>query len=442
MKKNSVLACFTMFLTLSAFAQSTKIIGLKGSTLTKVNLQNGNETTVKDIRRRNTAHRTLTSHAFDPVENTFIFGRSSFNGNTGRPNGYVIESFDASTGKKVHRFALEGDGNQKGSFDTDPSSRTFYSVTSNIKSSRRDAKVVFSKTNMDTGKRKIVTQLNREFPDITFSTQTLYHKKRNSVFTQVFSNATSLVIEIDAKTGKTRRNISGKLRKLFSAQTRLLFTYNKATGIVYIGGASSSDARTENIFKIAAYNPSTNTVSEVFSSINTAPQLGLDTTIQDMHYDASNNRILVASTKNSNSDSSQITALNGIASIALSTRNYQDIVTPQLDGFSGFALISGSKARIASKKALTDVTNTFANDFRIYPNPSSDIINIAYTITKGATVYFNLIDVTGRIIEHKTFSHTESNLGMSFNVAKLPKGTYFLEAIENANTKVSKFIVK
>ncbi|MDT8413237.1 MAG: Ca2+-dependent phosphoinositide-specific phospholipase C [Vicingaceae bacterium] len=62
----------------------------------------------------------------------------------------------------------------------------------------------------------------------------------------------------------------------------------------------------------------------------------------------------------------------------------------------------------------------------VYPNPTSNLINISYTQFLSLPSTFTLFDITGRIV--KTQNYTPQNEGkqqISFSVAQLKEGTYF-----------------
>ena len=62
----------------------------------------------------------------------------------------------------------------------------------------------------------------------------------------------------------------------------------------------------------------------------------------------------------------------------------------------------------------------------VYPNPTSNLINISYTQFLSLPSTFTLFDITGRIV--KTQNYTPQNEGkqqISFSIAELKEGTYF-----------------
>lgn len=73
------------------------------------------------------------------------------------------------------------------------------------------------------------------------------------------------------------------------------------------------------------------------------------------------------------------------------------------------------------------------SEFSVYPNPSSDEINISSENLDG-TETFNIVDVTGKTV----FTSKNS----SINVSKLIAGVYFVEIEKNGITTQEKFVKK
>ncbi len=81
--------------------------------------------------------------------------------------------------------------------------------------------------------------------------------------------------------------------------------------------------------------------------------------------------------------------------------------------------------------------------YSIFPNPTSDVLNVQYSLTKEGTVSMNVTDLTGRVIRNivkenqGTFQATEQ-----INIAGLNAGIYLLTVNANGNTTTQKFIVR
>ena len=79
-----------------------------------------------------------------------------------------------------------------------------------------------------------------------------------------------------------------------------------------------------------------------------------------------------------------------------------------------------------------DIEGRFSrfNGIVVYPNPTSDILNIITELDINVNVY----DITGKIIK---LDHTEKQIDLS----NLPSGVYFLNIIHEGNT-YNKRIIK
>lgn len=71
--------------------------------------------------------------------------------------------------------------------------------------------------------------------------------------------------------------------------------------------------------------------------------------------------------------------------------------------------------------------------FKVFPNPTSDVINIAHTY---AEVHFNLYSVEGRVIQSGLLDSSR------INIENLPKGMYLLQLDAEGKTEIKKIIKK
>lgn len=80
-------------------------------------------------------------------------------------------------------------------------------------------------------------------------------------------------------------------------------------------------------------------------------------------------------------------------------------------------------------------------DFKIYPNPTTNVLNIAFTTNDTNNVTFTIFDVNGRLI--KTIQQQNAAVvNQQINVEDLTTGTYILVVKTNKLTKTHKFIKK
>lgn len=81
------------------------------------------------------------------------------------------------------------------------------------------------------------------------------------------------------------------------------------------------------------------------------------------------------------------------------------------------------------------------NDLKIYPNPTTNILNIEFSTTDIEKVKFDIFDLNGRLI--KSVSKENSNqINQQINVESLQTGTYILVINTGKYTSTHKFIKK
>ena len=76
----------------------------------------------------------------------------------------------------------------------------------------------------------------------------------------------------------------------------------------------------------------------------------------------------------------------------------------------------------------------------LYPNPSTNSITLSYNSSTSASIDIVITDITGKLFERY---NVNANLGInksSFNVNKLPSGTYLMKLSQNGFTTIKQFI--
>lgn len=82
------------------------------------------------------------------------------------------------------------------------------------------------------------------------------------------------------------------------------------------------------------------------------------------------------------------------------------------------------------------------NSLSIFPNPSSDILNINFELAASNKVGIQLIDALGRVVETAQINANSGMNSWNFNVSNLAAGVYNLEFTMNGATATSKVMVK
>lgn len=81
--------------------------------------------------------------------------------------------------------------------------------------------------------------------------------------------------------------------------------------------------------------------------------------------------------------------------------------------------------------------NSFAEQVRLYPNPSTDFFTIEFN-EHQQEIAFKVWSVSGKILERKEFQNTSS---IKFNLDQ-PKGIYFLEIFNGEGKRTSRLLLK
>lgn len=119
------------------------------------------------------------------------------------------------------------------------------------------------------------------------------------------------------------------------------------------------------------------------------------------------------------------------------TENGIEISTDLIYSF----MVLENRAFVANFETSSGVIELNNNqDYKIFPNPSNDLININFNKAKGKNVIINLVDVIGKT---KKLDITKIENGLiQFNVKDYKSGIYHLQIIvDNELVKTFKFII-
>jgi len=78
------------------------------------------------------------------------------------------------------------------------------------------------------------------------------------------------------------------------------------------------------------------------------------------------------------------------------------------------------------REAAPTVSSSTPATFRLYPNPTSDLINIEYTSSDNDNVVLNIIDMAGRVVLSQKMMSGE-HITNSLSVANLASGVYYTD---------------
>lgn len=79
---------------------------------------------------------------------------------------------------------------------------------------------------------------------------------------------------------------------------------------------------------------------------------------------------------------------------------------------------------------------------QVYPNPATDLVNIAIQANGEEQATLSIIDMTGKVIGTKTYNLTTGASVLSFNTANTPAGVYFLQVVMGDKIAQKKIVIE
>ena len=82
-------------------------------------------------------------------------------------------------------------------------------------------------------------------------------------------------------------------------------------------------------------------------------------------------------------------------------------------------------------------------EVNFYPNPTTDIINVNFTLNEQDALKFEVYDMQGKLISILLYTHVKKGENMfSFSTQPLSSGSYFLKISSSNSVVVSKKFIK
>ncbi len=110
--------------------------------------------------------------------------------------------------------------------------------------------------------------------------------------------------------------------------------------------------------------------------------------------------------------------------------------------FGGFTDVSAPIVRMR----VGDIENTTGSVLRqaipldVYPNPTSDILNIDFEMDAPSELEITVYDITGKVVMHsKVDGHQTNNI--QYDVSSLETGNYYIQIAAEDGLRVSRFII-
>jgi hypothetical protein len=135
-------------------------------------------------------------------------------------------------------------------------------------------------------------------------------------------------------------------------------------------------------------------------------------------------------------------AANDIGKVAISMIDYRESDGRLLVATHAAGMYSTYIKSVDQLPNLTHLKKVEeASTVNIFPNPTKDIVNIEFLLSKEQTITFSLYDAMGRSV--KSIQKKQFELGKNnyqFNLSGLPKGTYYIK-MSYENQEINKLIV-
>lgn len=129
---------------------------------------------------------------------------------------------------------------------------------------------------------------------------------------------------------------------------------------------------------------------------------------------------------------------NGSATVTVPTLTTTNEARIKIEAIGNIFYTVSKKFILGDPLSTADVA---LNDLKIYPNPTTNILNIEFYATDIEKVKFDIFDLKGRLI--KTVSQDYSNqINQQINVEQLQTGTYILVINTGKHTATHKFVKK
>jgi PKD repeat protein len=102
---------------------------------------------------------------------------------------------------------------------------------------------------------------------------------------------------------------------------------------------------------------------------------------------------------------------------------------------------SVSKTIKAIPTSISEVSGAF-DSYSVFPNPTSDLVNIAFTLNSSNLVSVQLLDIAGKLLQATEL--TKYNVGSSqitLGTSELPQGMYFVRINSGESTVNSRLVI-
>ena len=108
------------------------------------------------------------------------------------------------------------------------------------------------------------------------------------------------------------------------------------------------------------------------------------------------------------------------------------------------ASLNGEEVSIFRNISENAVIDTEIQEFRLYPNPSDDIINISLSLRNEGNISISLFNLNGSKVLNilDNIKLAQGPIQQTFSIGSLPKGIYLLKVENDQGSLMSKKIIR
>ena len=117
--------------------------------------------------------------------------------------------------------------------------------------------------------------------------------------------------------------------------------------------------------------------------------------------------------------------------------NY-DYMWENADDYGILELVSKTSQTVSDKSIKLDSSGK--NELLIYPNPSSDRLNMDLSNNFTGSVHFTILNIQGVELLNETLNKPSTKLIVPLNIQQYPEGTYFLKVNYGNSELITKFM--
>ena len=104
-------------------------------------------------------------------------------------------------------------------------------------------------------------------------------------------------------------------------------------------------------------------------------------------------------------------------------------------------IVSGPGSRSSNSVMQSEVDAAWKN-WRVFPNPAKDHVNIEFNAEQSGVIVAELIDYTGRTVYKKTFSVSAGYNQKQIKMTSLSSGIYYLRINSDKHIKTEPIVIQ